>query len=617
MLMLFTAAFDDAFIYRFDQQNLQPKSKIDVRYVHGPKQRVIHDIVTKEKNLTLPVVSIEQTSLTRDPNRVVHKHQNIIRPMVNDNSRVGKLPTPIPMNMDVKVSIIAKYKEDVDQIVQNFAAVCNPYFVVSWKVPEEFGFNFIDELRIQIEWNGSISYATPNTLSKDDKYRITADTSFTIKGWIFPPTENPEGTIYVIHNKFINASLAGRVSSYDDYPALSAAYTESETISISAYPTFTNLYYSTPSGIIPIYESINLRNDFQNSFLLLGKRFDYSNSWYLSSTTQPSPTASEVFDVTSWTFGTDIGNLDPTTAEAQSIYFKSDGLKMYAVDYDSVYEYTLLTPWDIKSIDPYNTKINTLDLLGLEDLTGMFFHPDGDYLYVTAASIYSIETVFKLQLTTPWNISGGLTVVEALSTGYTSRFANGLCLNSTGDKLYLLDRFGGRTIREYVLSVPWSIESASLQYELPIDSYETFPEDININSDNSRLFIIGRNSRKIHEFNLSAFGGLSSSSYVGSSPALPIGIIPTGFFYNDIFEKAFYINRIANTINNIIVPSATPQLPPLSSFELPESYVQVQSDNAVTITLPANSLSSQQGSFTFVTSNSAGWTSWPFNLNIS
>lgn len=283
MLMLFTAAFDDAFIYRFDQQNLQPKSKIDVRYVHGPKQRVIHDIVTKEKNLTLPVVSIEQTSLTRDPNRVVHKHQNIIRPMVNDNSRVGKLPTPIPMNMDVKVSIIAKYKEDVDQIVQNFASVCNPYFVVSWKVPEEFGFNFIDELRIQIEWNGSISYATPSTLSKDDKYRITADTSFTIKGWIFPPTENPEGTIYVIQNKFINASLAGRVSSYDDYPALSAAYTESETISISAYPTFTNLYYSVYSGIIPLYESTNIRRDLQNSFLLLGKRFSYSNSWYLSS----------------------------------------------------------------------------------------------------------------------------------------------------------------------------------------------------------------------------------------------------------------------------------------------------------------------------------------------
>lgn len=283
MLMLFTAAFDDAFIYRYNQTTKEGESKINVRYVHGPKQRVIHDIVSKEKNLTLPVVAIEQTGLARDPERIVHKHQNIYRPMVNDNTRMGKLPTPIPVTLDVKVSIIAKYKEDIDQIVQNFATVCNPYFVVSWKVPEEFGFNFIDELRIQIEWNGSVGYSAPGTLSKEDKYRITGDTTFTIKGWLFPPTTNPEGIIYKIDNKFINASLAGRLSVYDSYPALSAAYTESETISISAYPTFTNLYYSTSADIVPIYDTINIRRNLQNSFLILGKRFSYSNSWYLSS----------------------------------------------------------------------------------------------------------------------------------------------------------------------------------------------------------------------------------------------------------------------------------------------------------------------------------------------
>lgn len=283
MLMLFTSAFDDAFIYRFNQQTLKPESKIDVRYIHGPKQRVIHDIVTKEKNLTLPVVTIEQTGLSRDSSRVIHKHQNIYRPMVNADNRLGKLPTPIPINMDVKVSIIAKYKEDVDQIVQNFATVCNPYFVVSWKVPEEFGFNFIDELRIQIEWAGSVSYSTPSTLSKEDKYRITADTTFTIKGWLFTPTINAEGTIYTISNKFINAALSDRIMTYDNYPSLSAAYTESETVSISAYPTFTNLYYSISSDIVPILSAIDINKNNKNSFLLLGKRFDYTNEWYLSS----------------------------------------------------------------------------------------------------------------------------------------------------------------------------------------------------------------------------------------------------------------------------------------------------------------------------------------------
>ena len=286
LLMLFTSAFDDAFVYRYDFNTKDPKSKIQVRYIHGPKQRVIHDIVTKEKALTLPVVSIEQTGLSRDPDRVFHKHQNIYRPLLGNTSKVGKIPTPIPVTMDVKVSIIAKYKEDIDQIIQNFATVCNPYFVVSWKIPEEFGLDFTDELRVQIEWAGNISYTTPETLGIDDKYRISADTTFTIKGWLFPSLENPEAPIYVVNTKFINQNLASRVTGYDDYPTLSASYVESDTILISAYPEFTNFYYSVFGDIVPLLESTTLNDAVRNNFLILGKRFDYNNTWYLSSSKQ-------------------------------------------------------------------------------------------------------------------------------------------------------------------------------------------------------------------------------------------------------------------------------------------------------------------------------------------
>lgn len=283
LLMLFTSAFDDAFVYRYDFNTKTPESKIQVRYIHGPKQRVIHDIVTKEKALTLPVVSIEQTGLSRDPDRVFHKHQNIYRPLLGNSSKVGKIPTPIPVTMDVKVSIIAKYKEDVDQIIQNFATVCNPYFVVSWKIPEEFGLDFTDELRVQIEWAGNISYTTPDVLGIDDKYRISADTTFTIKGWIFPSLQTPEAPIYVVNTKFIAQNLASRVTGYDDYPALSASYVESETIMISAYPEITNLYYSVSGEIFPVLKSERLDFKTNYNFLILGKRFGYNNTWYLSS----------------------------------------------------------------------------------------------------------------------------------------------------------------------------------------------------------------------------------------------------------------------------------------------------------------------------------------------
>ena len=283
LLMLFTSAFDDAFVYRYDFNTKTPESKIQVRYIHGPKQRVIHDIVTKEKNITLPVVSIEQTGLSRDPDRVTHKYQNIYRPLLGDPSRVGKIPTPIPVTMDVKVAIIAKYKEDIDQIIQNFATVCNPYFVVSWKIPEEFKLDFTDELRVQIEWSGNISYTTPTSMGVDDKYRITADTTFTIKGWLFSSSQNPEAPIYVVNTKFINQNLLSRVSGYDDYPKLSASYAESDTVMISAYPEFTNIYYYKSGTTVPIIQPTALNYKLRNTFLILGKRFDYNNTWYLSS----------------------------------------------------------------------------------------------------------------------------------------------------------------------------------------------------------------------------------------------------------------------------------------------------------------------------------------------
>lgn len=282
LLMLFTSAFDDAFVNRFDFNSNTPVSRVDVRYVHGPKQRVIQDIVSKDKSLTLPVVTIEQTGLARDASRVMHKNQIIYRPLVNNNNAQARIPTPIPVTMDVKVSILAKYKEDIDQISQNFATQCNPYIVVSWKIPTVFGLNYIDEVRVQIEWSGSISYSTPSTLSKDDKYRISGDTTFTIKGWLFPPSTTPQGTIYRVDSNFISADLRSRTLSYDSYRSLSANNPQRETVSVSAQPVFTNVYFTKSASAVLLDETTTLKKSLENGFLLLGKRFDYSNVWYLS-----------------------------------------------------------------------------------------------------------------------------------------------------------------------------------------------------------------------------------------------------------------------------------------------------------------------------------------------
>lgn len=276
MLTQFVAAFDDAFVYRYDKSGVA-KEKIAVRYVMGPKQRVLYDIVDQAKNIKLPVVSLEQKNLKRDPNRVQNKDQHMYRPHINDTS-VSKIPQPVPVTMDIDVSFIANYKEDIDQIVSNFIPWCNPYFVISWKIPDSFGLDFDDELRSEVSWSGSIDYENPLDIDGSTKYRIVGNTSFTIKGWLFPALETPVAPIYVVNSNFHAVGTGADLYSYDSYPALSGVdYTTTDVILISAYPEFTNCFINGRP-----FDSVTMYTASEQTFTFYGKRFDFENKWYLS-----------------------------------------------------------------------------------------------------------------------------------------------------------------------------------------------------------------------------------------------------------------------------------------------------------------------------------------------
>jgi len=68
----FVAAFDDIIIKRYDK-NRVPQTNIQVRYVYSPKQRVIYDLVNKAQNITVPVVAVNITNVSRDESRVFNK----------------------------------------------------------------------------------------------------------------------------------------------------------------------------------------------------------------------------------------------------------------------------------------------------------------------------------------------------------------------------------------------------------------------------------------------------------------------------------------------------------------------------------------------------------------
>ena len=193
------------------------------------------------------------TSFTRDESRVFNKNGGFYKPNYNteksNKDKTNFFRTPVPVNIGISMNIMTKYQTDMDQIMSNFIPFCNPYIILSWKVPEEYNIPFVQEIRSEVLWNGTVNVDYPTDINGNQKYFIVGSTGFTIKGWVFPSQETPINNIF-----FIDAALTSTKSDITDgtYFSLSSQvinkeesteFYNTEIISISASPQITDVNF--------------------------------------------------------------------------------------------------------------------------------------------------------------------------------------------------------------------------------------------------------------------------------------------------------------------------------------------------------------------------------------
>lgn len=281
MLAQFVTAFDDIVIKRFNV-NKKVEDRISVRYVYSPKQRVLYDIANLAQNMTLPAVAITIGGINRDNTRVFNKLDGFYYSQ-GSNKKTGYLKSPVPINITISMSIITRFQTDMDQILSNFIPYANPYVIIGWKIPDEMGLPTEQEIRSEVLWDGNLQMQYPVDLNGQEKARVVADTSFVIKGWLFKEQTNGVQNIYYIKNNFYVDSL---LTNYEDltgntytYPVSTGLYTESETVTVSATPAITNMFYDT----ILVDNNISLLPGTSGSIILQGYSFDLLDGLLLSS----------------------------------------------------------------------------------------------------------------------------------------------------------------------------------------------------------------------------------------------------------------------------------------------------------------------------------------------
>ncbi len=280
----FIAAFDDVVINRYDKTRT-PRSNVKVRYVYSPKERVLFDLVNKAQNMTLPVIAVNVTGISRDENRVFSKLYGFDESDHYSDSKPGKnhahINMPVPVDISVSMSILTEYQTDMDQILSNFIPYSNPYVVIAWKIPDAMGAATSQEIRSQVLWSGDMNMTYPTDTTKSDKYRIEATTSFTIKGWLFPKETPKQQNVFFIKTNFSSALL----ECDNFYTANSEAITlperhNTKTIEFSAAPVCTSIFFH---GTLIGDDFIFQREEASFPFMLLGNNYDHTTAVLLSS----------------------------------------------------------------------------------------------------------------------------------------------------------------------------------------------------------------------------------------------------------------------------------------------------------------------------------------------
>ena len=220
----------------------------------------------------------------------------------------------------------------------------------------------------------------------------------------------------------------------------------------------------------------------------------------------------------------------PYDTNTLGIEISPDGRYLYfgGLDRDGVMQFTMTSAFDIASsannttfspgYEQSNKRLDNIFSIGTADgyVRGCEFNGDGTKFYLIGFGDDNIQQ---------FSLSTAYTVGTASYDGYYSLSADGITSpygmrwNNDGSKFFVTD-YSANTVIEYSVSNAYDVTSGTITEGTNYDvgSYETNPYDVAFNADGTKMYVIGNNSDKIHEWTLSTGFDLSSTvSYVSGT----------------------------------------------------------------------------------------------------
>ena len=212
-----------------------------------------------------------------------------------------------------------------------------------------------------------------------------------------------------------------------------------------------------------------------------------------------------------------------------------DGTKMYisGAATDDIYQYTLSTAFDLStaSYDSVNLAYSTNN-------TGVAFKSDGTKMYITG---YSNDDVRQYTLSTAWDLSTASYDSVSFSVSSQDTAPYDLTFSTDGTKMYLI---GGqmKRIHQYSLSTAWDLSTASYD-SVYLDAYNECPNlyGAAFSKDGLQLFAVCASNQYIQQYSLTTAFDLSTASSGSTLSITPVGFC-TGIVISSDQEKIYILS---------------------------------------------------------------------------
>lgn len=187
-IISFGTLFNQVYI-KHQEEDGSDASIIKVPIAYGPIQKFLARLeqkpdLKKRVALTLPRMSFELTSIQYDASRKVSTMQQF-KSVKKEGGELIKVYMPVPYNIGIQLNIIAKYNDDMLQIIEQILPFFQPHFTLTVDLASSIGEKrdipmILENIQMNDNYEGSF----------EERRSLVYTLNFTAKTYLFGPIAN-------------------------------------------------------------------------------------------------------------------------------------------------------------------------------------------------------------------------------------------------------------------------------------------------------------------------------------------------------------------------------------------------------------------------------------------